>query len=445
MLRSFRVANHKSIRDEQELLLMPVYDKDRTALPIAAIYGANASGKSNLLDALRFVQQAVRESYQRWSPTHGIPRHPFRLDAESRTATSWFVLDMLIDGVRWTYGFEVDDDRVLEEWLYTYPQQRRRVIFERERKRLKFGSTIKTSRERAQVLEELTRDNALFVSVAAQSGMADVLPLYSWLNERLLFPQGKTSLNELASYLTASPGRRSAVETLIMAADFGVSGLELRVLVDEDRQAAIARFESAQAAARRTRPGDRTHDDAMDNLASAADHLDAIESLARGPRLRLVHGERGVVFEPGEESAGTQLWATLIPSVLSALEDGRTLLVDELDASLHPRLLVRVLELFRNPKVNTGGGQLIFTTHDATLLGTSFGMNVLERDEVWFVEKNPDGATELTALADFHPRKDENAERRYLGGSYGAVPAVYSDTFVERLLEARRESSGAAS
>jgi uncharacterized protein len=445
VLRSFRVANHKSIRDEQELLLMPVYDKARSALPIAAVFGANASGKSNLLDALLFVQQAVRNSYQRWSPTQAVPRHTFRLGREHRDAPSWYVLELVIAGVRWTYGFELSDERVLEEWLYTYPQQRRRVIFEREGTDLRFGTTIRASKERSRVLKELTRENALFISVAAQSGMADVLPVYSWLDERLVLPQRESGIDELSDYLAANEDRWSEVQALISAADFGVTGFELRVHPHEDVQSAIASRNAAEAAVQRSVQGDGTNVEAIAELRAAERRLAVVLKLAQDPRLRLLHGVSGVEFEPNDESAGTLSWLSLIPLVLTALEHGRTLLVDELDASLHPRLLVRLLELFRDPAANVGGGQLIFTTHDATLLGTSFGTDVLKRDEVWFVEKSTEGATQLTALTDFHPRKDENTERRYLGGSYGAVPAVYSDSLVERLLEARRESSSAAS
>jgi predicted ATPase len=445
VLRSFRVANHRSIRDEQELLLMPVYDKARPALPIAAVFGANASGKSNLLDALLFVGQAVRNSYQRWSPTQAVPRQTFRLDQEHRDAPSWYVVEILVAGVRWTYGFEISDERVVEEWLYTYPRNRRRVIFEREGAEFRFGTTVRTSRERSRVLKELTRDNALFISVAAQSGMSDVLPVYRWFAEQLVFPQREPGLDELADYLTTNTGRWPEVRALISAADLGVSGFGLRRHPQEDVQAAIARRAEAEAAAQRSLQGDGTNVEAIADLRAAERQLAVLHKRAREPRLHLLHGANGVEFELNDESAGTLSWLALIPSVLTALEDGRTLLVDELDPSLHPRLLVRLLELFRDPAANTGGGQLIFTTHDASLLGTSFGTSVLERDEVWFVEKSADGATQLIALADFHPRKDENTERRYLGGSYGAVPAVYSDSLVDRLLEARRESSSAAS
>jgi hypothetical protein len=404
MLRSLRVANHRSLRDEQELLLMPQYDSERAAIPAAAIYGANASGKSNVIHALRFIQNTVQDSYQRWSPTSKIPRQPFRLSTEAGKEPSWYVLEMLIENIRWTYGFVIDDDRVLEEWLYSYPQSRKRIVFERDISGIRFGSTIANRRERTRVLVELTRPNALFLSLAAQVGLDEVMPVYNWLDRKLLFSAHDPAAGSdgLASYLIKNPFRRSEVQSLIEAADFGISGLD----VETEKNADWPELESA--------------------------------------RLRLAHGADGTLLESHEESAGTRAWLALLPLVLDALSDGDVLVIDELDTSLHPRLAARVIELFRSPEVNTGSGQLIFTTHDATLLGTSLGAPVLARDEVWFVAKAADGSSSLFPLSDFKPRKGENAERRYLGGSYGAVPAVYSDSLVDGLLRTRGRSSAAS-
>jgi uncharacterized protein len=404
MLRSFRVANHRSLRDEHQLLLMPQYQGERTALPVTAIFGANASGKSNLLDALRFVQSAVRDSYQRWSPTGRIPRQPYRLDEQKKHEASWYVIEVLIEGVKWTYGFELDDNRVLEEWLFSYPQHRRRVIFERDSQGIRFGSTVANRRDRSRVLKDLTRDNALLLSLAAQTGVDEVLPMFSWLDRGLHLVTNDEIFHPemLADFLIANPERQEDVRTLVLAADLGVTELQVRSASDD-------------------RPGE-----------------------APQSRLRLAHGDGGAFFELADESAGTRSWLGLMPLVLEALINGDTLIVDELDTSLHPRLVARVVELFRSPETNTGGGQLVFTTHDATLLGTSFGEELLKRDEIWFVDKGRDGASSLFPLSDFHPRKGENAERRYLGGSYGAVPAVFSDTLVGRLLRARERTDAAS-
>src|SRR5262249_6732845 len=140
------------------------------------------------------------------------------------------------------------------------------------------------------------------------------------------------------------------------------------------------------------------------------------------------------------QSDGTLNWLSFLEAALTALDQGSLLCIDEIDASLHPRLTPRLIELFRSPETNNAGAQLVFTTHDATLLGTSFGEDILSRDEIWFVQKGADGATGLYPLTDFHPRKDENTERRYLGGSYGAVPSVSEYEF-RRALAAEVEAA----
>jgi hypothetical protein len=153
--------------------------------------------------------------------------------------------------------------------------------------------------------------------------------------------------------------------------------------------------------------------------------------------IRFTHagGARTLSFD--EQSAGTQSWVRFLPAVLDALDEGRTLVVDELDTSLHPRLTAVLVRLFEKPETNPRRAQLLFTTHDIALLGIVLADDVLLRDQVWFVEKESDGASRLFSLADFRPRKEENAERRYLSGSYGGVPDLIEGEFDDAVLERR--------
>lgn len=139
MLRSFRLGNHRSFRHEQELLLMPAYNPRRGTVPVVAIYGANASGKSNLVGGLRLMADLVRRSPLR-EPGTGVLREPFRPDGDSEPSV--FVAEIVVDDVRCTYGFSVDSERVHAEWLYSYPYNKKRVLFEREFDRISFGSTV---------------------------------------------------------------------------------------------------------------------------------------------------------------------------------------------------------------------------------------------------------------------------------------------------------------
>lgn len=408
MLRSFRVANHRSIRDEQELLLMPAYDKQRPVVPVAAVFGANASGKTNLLNALLFMQQAVLASHWRWQPGQGVPREPFRLASAAPAEPSHFTVEIVVTGVRYVYGFAVDDRTVREEWLYTYPRNRKRIIFEREMDgRWAFGTTV--PRGEAEVLRKLTRDNELFLGVAAHSELAVVMPVFDWFQRALTIrtPATARHLPEVVEWLEQSDEHGRSLVELVRAADLGIEDLRVEPV-----------------------------------FAGAQSHPVVAEMLP--VELTFVHGPERVPMRTEDQSAGTLAWLHLLVPALDALERGAVMCVDEIDSSLHPRLTARLIELFRDERTNEHGAQLVFATHDATLLGTSFGADILARDGVWFVDKNDRGETKLYPLTDFYPRKEENRERRYLGGSYDAVPAVYSGTLVERLLRIRQESAGVA-
>ena len=403
MLRSFRVANHKSFRDEAELLLLPAYDKSRPVVPVAGIFGANASGKSNLLGALHWMQVSVRDSYAGWLPGGGVPRHPFRLDPEAAARPSGFCVGVTIDQVLYTYGFEADDERIRTEWLYAYPRNRRRIIFERDGRDIRLGSTIPDHRARVEFLAKHTRRNALFLTVAAHNDLAEVDPVFQWFRTGLVFGPGFPSDHrdrerdqvdpELTRWLPGPGPDHDRLVALVRAADLGISDITLRP-----------------------------------------------QEAPKAVELLFHHGSLERALTAHEQSAGTISWLGLAQTALRTLDRGGVLVVDEIDASLHPHLTSRLIELFRDAETNPQSAQLLFTTHDATLLDDE----ILARDEIWFVEKNPDsGVTTLYPLTDFHPRKHENVEGRYLAGGYGAVP-VLTHTQFSRALEAQRSTRAAA-
>lgn len=416
MLRSFRLGNHRSFRSEQELLLMPSYDKEQQVVPVAAVYGANASGKSNLIDGLRFMASAVQDSFARWDADGGVPRRPFRLDPAARDEPSVFVVELVVDGVRYTYGFTVDDTRVLEEWLYSYPEKRRRILFERERDDLRFGTTVQSMQAQLETLAGLLRSNALFLSLAGQSKLNALLPVHRWFGQEITFLGNGVGLRPLdvAIFLRSGEDRHVRMIELLRAADLGISGVEL----SNDLFDAMRVAEEAQEAN-------------SERLAAARRQLVA-SALGRDP-IRLLHGATREAFDLKEESAGTRSWLAMLPVVLNALDNGNVLVVDEVDTSLHPVLVLRLVKLFNDKQTNSAGAQLIFTTHDATLLHPPLAEEPLARDEIWFVEKDGSGLSTLYPLTDFKPRAEDNLERRYLSGKYGAVPNVFEEDFIAAL------------
>ncbi|MFB9689125.1 AAA family ATPase [Amycolatopsis plumensis] len=390
MLRSFRLGNHRSFRDEQELLLMPAMPGDeRPVVPVTAIYGANASGKSNLFKGIDLVRWAVLNRHLRDAATpHDLSalQDPFRLDPQSPERPSTFVFELIAEGTPYTYGFLLRDSEILEEWLYAYPEKRKRVIFERDRDAIKFGSTVADSKTKFEVLEELIRPTALFLSVCDRLELGPLMPVYRWFEAGVLAsgfdgpsPGADFVQWRVGDYLRRNPAARERMVALLRVADVGIVDL---VVVD------------------------RRHSGRFDL------------------ELKLLHGSAREPFDFGDESSGTRNWIGLLPMVLRALDGGLVLLVDEIDASLHPLLTAKLVGLFQNGEVNAKGAQLVFTTHDTSLLGTMLGEQVLERDQIWFVDRGAEGASHLYPLTDFKPRKDQNTERRYLAGSYGAVPVL---------------------
>lgn len=427
MLRSFRLANHRSFRDEQELLLMPSYDNDRDVVPVAAVFGANASGKSNLLDGLRLMYTLVGGGWQIQEPESGIPRSPFRLEPKSLLEPSSFAVELVLDGVRYAYGFAVDDERIIREWLHAYPRNRKRVLFDRDGPSIDFGATV-TPRTRAEVIENLMNEDTLFLAVAARLKLDQYLPVIDWFRRSLLFVRSSRlgGLRDLgiANFIERSARNRTKFLDLARVADAGISSVAVEYVHDprvveevEMLQTMTERLESRLMDA-----GDESRDDLMNELARARSRKALREALSQRPRLLLIHGEAR--FEFSDESAGTQLWLALLPQVITSLGSGRTLVIDEIDASLHPLLVRKLVAMFRDSAVNVGRAQLLFTTHDAFLLAPVAGEPGVERDQVWFVEKHPDGASELYPLTDFKPRTEHNLARRYLGGAYGAVPIL---------------------
>ncbi|MEV5408565.1 ATP-binding protein [Thermopolyspora sp. NPDC052614] len=413
MLLRFRVANHRSLRDEQTLSFVstprrgapkPRATEIPPAVSVAGIYGANASGKSNVLDALRWMIEAIATSQTRWSPGGGVPRHPFLFAEEYGTLLSFYELDFLYEGVRYSYGFEVDNEAVVGEWLNSFPHGRVRRLFERTGPdKYDFGRTLAGENVR---IAKLTRENALYLSSAASNNHPLLRGIHSALVTRNAFiRQGHRheQARLLATMSLLDDGLVSHyVDPFLQLADLGVEGAVLEEMVlTPEREAQIAAFREA--------------------VSRRGESIDA-DVLRK--RITLRRGGTDATLPLDEESDGTRVWLSLIVFAALCLESGNVLVVDEIDSSLHPVLSSTLIRMFKDAEINRNSAQLLFASHDTTLLGSMLEDKILEREEVWFTEKDRDGATELFPLAEFHPRNDENVERGYLQGRYGAVPYV---------------------
>jgi len=379
-------------------------------LPVAGLFGANASGKTNVLRSMDDMRSHVLFSFRTGSPTGGIPRRPFLLD-EHRDRPSRFEIDIVVEGVRHQYGFVLDDERVLEEWAYRYPRGRSALLFHRQRDRVELGSA---DRSKGRAVIELLRPNALFLSTAASANHPALLPLFAWFarNLRIAEASSRQFRQALTTQMLDEPSQRERVLALLRAADLGISGAR-KFDIDPVMKEKLQRIVRILA-------GEEGDPDASFE-GPAFDEF--------GVRLLHSTGDGEVALDSSDESLGTLVWFGLVGPVIDALADGAVFLADELDASLHPALVSQLIRLFQDPVTNPHRAQMIFNSHDATLLDSGAGETLLGRDQIWFTEKRDDGSTHLYPLVDLNPRKGEALARRYLAGRYGAVPILSREEF----------------
>lgn len=426
MLLRFSVRNHRSLRDRQELSLVAAgsikdnpeglirpegLDLDPGVLPVAVIYGANASGKSNVLHALEAMSRAVLDSYRKWKPDAGVHRWPFYLEEQTRAQSSEFEVDIVVGGVRYQYGFEADDQLFLREWLRAWPRGRRQTWFEREKDQpIRFGRALSGGR----AIEAVSRPNSLFLSAAVQAGHQQLSTVAGWFERlRLARRENEAARLEYAVSQVRKRGWEAILKQLLHVADFGISKLEVfeQKLSEGEQQRVSAILQAIQ------------------NLSPEEARAEAAR-----PRQRLVLKHRArdqaVALTMEDESDGTLVFLSLVYPVLDALTRGEVLLVDELESSMHPELARALIDLFLDPGTNTGAGQLICTTHNTQLMRTKG----LRRDSVWFTEKGTEGATRLFPLTDYRTRKKMDLESGYLQGRFGGVPVLGDFREVARLV-----------
>ena len=415
MLLQFNFTNFKSFKGETTLDLTATKiseHNDRVVqigsekiLPSAVIYGANASGKSNVLEALRFMTIYVLNSFSfggdnrnKGRKTETPEREPFLFNYQSKESESTFEVYYITseeEGCRtYNYGFSLDNDGVKEEWLNVKAKTSRefRRIFYRGDNELDLAGISGKSRENIQIALE---KETLVVSLGSKLKIAKLKGVRDWFFNIDVKNFGDPIENALLSRMLPSEfvSRKEVQQNVIQyfsAFDPSIIGFNVRTLKSENED--TVHFEQIEI-------------DAMHRI-------DGTNDTATIPL--------------EEESAGTLKMFALYPAVQGALENGGVLCIDELNARLHPLLVRNIIISFLDPQKNTNHAQLIITSHDTWQLST----NLFRRDEIWFTEKDDAGVSTLFSLADFVDedggkiRKDENYERNYLLGKYGAIPQL---------------------
>ena len=422
MLLQFSLGNYRSFRERQKLSLVAsgdhthdghVFDTGYAglrALKSVALFGANASGKSNLIQGLALMEQLVRSSAKDSQRDEPLPVEPFALDAVTAGAPTEFEVVIVVDGECYTYGFTADRERVHEEWLSVSRKLAARTgtreLYSRSGDEIRFGSGWRGER---QHLAGMTRSNGLLLSTAAMLNSAAVTPVFSWFAKRLWFASegvlGAVGLSRCFERFKTDEAFRVALARTLQHADVGISDVDyLDEPFDEERlKNELGRMLLPEA------------------IGPVVQH---VRQLPDGPaRRKPVTKHRRtdgsiVAFDAmRQESEGTKKLILLSALWYDMLHQNQVLALDEIETRLHPALVDRLLA---EVHLAAGSQQLIFTTHDAGLMDTA----ALRRDQVWFTEKDEGGATHLSSRWDFRARKDVSGARAYLQGRYGAVPVI---------------------
>jgi uncharacterized protein len=456
MLIEFRVGNFRSFAEPQTFSLVASADTRHPdncipfgrlrLLKSAAVYGANASGKSNLIKAIDFMWRFVLYSATAMNVGDEIPIVPFQLNPDSRGKASFFEASFVVEEVRYQYGFTATSKRVQDEWLIAYPKGRPQHLLER-RFDLETGQTAWAFRGELQkpgmLLKERTRDNGLVLSRGAELNVAPLTTVFLWFLQKMSVLDLSTSpaslIERTARRLEADATFRERVLRLIRHADLGISDLE----VSQEQRGYFysgtvpASTVVGEMPTTAVISGNVFHDFTVPlvsgNVSSGhfiSSGTTAAFSLPPAYAIRSIHPSSGgdaVRFNFLEaESHGTQRFFALAGLWLDALDQGALLVIDELDCSMHPSLTWKLVELFQTRDANPNGAQLVFSTHDSTLMD----LELFRRDQIWIVEKDRAGASRLSSLYDFEekPRNNEAVQQRYLAGRYGGVP-VFGPTF----------------
>lgn len=416
MLIDFSVGNFRSIKDLVSLSMLAskikepskdefVFEANKYRLiKSAVIYGANASGKSNVIKALGFMIGFVKNSSKDTQLDETINVVPFRLSSTSENEPSTFEVTFIKENTKYRYGFQVDSKRVRKEWLFSSKTSRESRLFLREDDDISVSDGFKEGRG----LEKRTRPNALFLSVAGQFNVDIAKKIIEWfLNINVL--SGLSDDGFLSYTLTklSDPAIKEKVTSFLKIADVGIESIDLihndidikdlPADMPEDLKLQITRLSKGQPVKKF-------------ELTSFHPKFDENNNQI---------GYEGFDFLD-DESDGTKKIFALSAPILNTLEAGKILVVDEFDSRLHAVLTKRLVSLFNSSESNCKGAQLIFATHDVGLLNK---IN-FRRDQVWFIEKDDIGASDLFSLSDFKVRNDASYGKDYVQGRYGAIPFV---------------------
>ncbi len=417
MLIQFSVKNYMSFKEKAVLALNPSADTEHpeninekngySATNLIAIYGANASGKTSLFKAMTAALNLIRYSnyMQVNQPISGVM--PFKFDSNTAMEPSEFEFIFVADdNNKYVYGFSADRSKVTEEYLYQYKTQKPTMIFERKGEEYQF----KAQKNMLEPLIRFNTPNKLFLATATNWNTESTTIPYKWLSEKMVTFTETQNLTNLSMNLYKSEKSHDYIkftENLLQTADINISKIKIRI-----KKAKVEMPSGAQI------PQLLIDGQPVPAITpQVVEQMEVYTEHEIGEKNDKTNYELGI----GEESLGTNQLFILGPFLKDAFDNGLTVVIDEIDKSLHTFIVKHIINMFRNPEINKAGAQLIFTTHDTSLLSLS----TFRRDQVYFTEKNnKTGVSDLYSLDEMSVRKTDNIEKGYLLGRYGAIPYI---------------------
>jgi len=419
MILQFSVGNFLSFRDEVTLSMVAsriTEHKDTHLIKLpnmkllktAVIYGANSSGKSNLIKAIAFMRGFVQSSSKEGQIGEEIGGiDSFKLNTVNAEKPSLFEIVFVHQEKQYRYGFEADRKEVKSEWLYVANLGgKEKELFYRENGKI----TVTKDFQEGEGLEKRTRSNALFLSVVANlNGEQATGILYWFKNLRVLDGLTDFTIGYTMKKIQDASSKKELM-ILINRLDLGIEDL-----IVEDEPIPNEMYEIIK---RLSSPANADQLPTHHSVSTLHKKYDGNNQFVGLEKFRMAVNE----------SEGTKKVISLLGPIIDTLNHGRILVVDELDAKLHPLLTRFIIRLFHSNEFNKKNAQLIFNSHDTNLLSKEF----FRRDQLWFTEKDEYGATDLYALSDYNVRKDASYEKDYLHGKYGSIPYIGSFDFSDK-------------
>lgn len=428
MLLYFKVKNYRSIRDEAVLdmeaaglhnaakNLLPFGRKEY--LPAVAIYGKNGGGKSNLIRSMWLAVQFICNAQKTQTENEPVPVRPFMLNDHSVNEPTAFEFAYVQNGTKYVYGFSATRDHIVSEYLKAWPKGREKNIFLRHGQSFIFPKD--NEKKRKELIKEAVGKNQLFFAISCTMNYKPCIEAMKWFREKVVFSRDFTDINRNLIDYREDETMLQAIVSAAKKADVGIEDIQFEI----DQQTLDLQSQNIPGQMGGMIAALRAFSEALQqngNEAEVSLNMGKLKSTTYHTGLNCEGKASRYELTLSDESDGTRRLMTLAPAIERTLKEGGTLVVDELEREMHLMLIEYVLGRYQEKRNNPAHAQLIFTTHDTSLLN----QEILRRDQIYFVDKKrEDGASSLYSLADFNIRNDANIQKAYLLGKFGAVPSI---------------------